>query len=50
MHFIPGALTLDGASLEQRERQTPCRNHWELEWKLEIATLLLVLSEVVGFD
>lgn len=50
MHFIPGALTLDGDSLEQREKQRPYRKHWKLEWKLKIATLLLVLSEVVGFD
>lgn len=27
--------------LQQRERQRSCRSHWELEWKLEIATSLL---------
>lgn len=48
MQFIPGALTLDGASIEENRAATEeeakiSTNHWE---KLKIAT---VLSEGVDW-
>ena len=53
MHFIPGALTLDGVSPEKNraaaegEAKIEHTNPRELQRELKIAASLFVLSEVV---